>query len=572
MPVIPLPIGANLLPDATTARGFRFRVHKLLGAGGFGITYLAKDAQLGDLCVVKEFALEALFQREQAGTRLIVVHGRESEHNHWLEKFFREARLLHHVRHEGAVTVRAVWRENNTAYFAMEFVDGIQLPAQPMPGVGWTTWEPVAKKFLIALGAIHEAGLSHGDIKPPNVLVRRDGQPTLIDFGTARAARDLEKTHLTALITSHGYSPPELSVRDRAKEVGPWSDLYSWAMTVMGLVVEHSGDGGAPLGATERLALFKHGVVDAGFGKAMESQLLAAGVPTNWTALLLRCVALDPAARPQSVAEAAAMLRTSAPMSREPRQSANQHGVAAQPPSATAPASARVKGWSSALTLIHVVNTILVLILVAIALSHLGVLPSFEKAWRTLRGDTPTSTPASISPVPAERVGTGSTSTSQERPSKTDASPAGSPDAGADEDAKSQGDVNQRSQADAEGKKKADAEAKMEADSDAKKKADAEAKKKADAEAKVKAGFPQTEGSPDVGSARRPKRVPTSEPEPEPEPEDPEFAAGEPLHPPAATSKSNDPPQGRTARRLKEKLFGTNRPAPAAAAPTTAPK
>ena len=308
MPVLPLPIGANLLPDATTARGYRFRVHKLLGAGGFGITYLVKDAQLGDLCVIKEFALEALFQREQAGTRLIVVPGRESEHNHWLEKFFREARLLHHVRHEGAVTVRAVWRENNTAYFAMEFVDGIQLPAQPMPGVGWATWEPVAKKFLVALGAIHDAGLSHGDIKPPNVLVRRDGQPTLIDFGTARAARDLEKTHLTALITSHGYSPPELSVRDRAKEVGPWSDLYSWSMTVMGLVIEHVGDGGSPLGASERLALLKHGISAAGYGAPLEKQLLAAQVPANWSKLLLRCVAMDPAARPQSVAEALAAL------------------------------------------------------------------------------------------------------------------------------------------------------------------------------------------------------------------------------------------------------------------------
>ena len=539
MPVLPLPIGANLLPDATTARGYRFRVHKLLGAGGFGITYLVKDAQLGDLCVIKEFALEALFQREQAGTRLIVVPGRESEHNHWLEKFFREARLLHHVRHEGAVTVRAVWRENNTAYFAMEFVDGIQLPAQPMPGVGWATWEPVAKKFLVALGAIHDAGLSHGDIKPPNVLVRRDGQPTLIDFGTARAARDLEKTHLTALITSHGYSPPELSVRDRAKEVGPWSDLYSWSMTVMGLVIEHVGDGGSPLGASERLALLKHGISAAGYGAPVEEQLLAAQVPANWSKLLLRCVAMDPAARPQSVAEAAAMLRTSAPMSREPRQSANQHAVAAQPPSATAPARARVKERSSALTLIHVVNTILVLILVAMALSHLGVLPSFEKAWRTLRGDTPTSAPASVSPVPAGSLGTGSTRKSAERPSKTDASPAGSPDAGTDIDAKSQADAEAKTKADAQAKKKADLEAK---------------KKKADAEAKDWA-VPKS----------NPTRQPSSMPSYKPERDDQHHGTLD-----TVPSKANDPQQGRTARRLTAKLRGTNRPAPASM-PTTAP-
>ncbi|NQW63660.1 MAG: serine/threonine protein kinase [Deltaproteobacteria bacterium] len=532
MPVIPLPIGANLLPDATTARGFRFGVHKLLGAGGFGITYLAKDAQLGDLCVVKEFALEALFQREQAGTRLIVVHGRESEHNHWLEKFFREARLLHHVRHEGAVTVRAVWRENNTAYFAMEFVDGIQLPAQPMAGVGWATWEPVAKKFLIALGAVHDAGLSHGDIKPPNVLVRRDGQPTLIDFGTARAARDLEKTHLTALITSHGYSPPELSVRDRAKEVGPWSDLYSWAMTVMGLVVEHGGDGGAPLGASERLALLKHGISAAGYGAPLEKQLLAAQVPANWTKLLLRCVVMDPTARPQSVAEALAALHEP-PIVAAPGPATGRLPVGKVDASigsrgaleATAPKRRGPRFWF---------NLILFSILTVLLLAC-GYVFVFAKFLDNLEiGSKPQLSEAADptkTAVPWRKVKPGAP--------QADASPAGSPDAGTDVDARSKGDVNQRSQADAEAKKKA--------------------------------GFPQTEGSPAVGSARRPKRAPTSEPEPEPEPEDPEFAAGEPLHPPAATSKPSDPQQGRTGRKTRDLILGT-KPSPAAPAPTTAPK
>ena len=518
MPVLPLPIGANLLPDATTARGYRFRVHKLLGAGGFGITYLVKDAQLGDLCVIKEFALEALFQREQAGTRLIVVPGRESEHNHWLEKFFREARLLHHVRHEGAVTVRAVWRENNTAYFAMEFVDGIQLPAQPMPGVGWATWEPVAKKFLVALGAIHDAGLSHGDIKPPNVLVRRDGQPTLIDFGTARAARDLEKTHLTALITSHGYSPPELSVRDRAKEVGPWSDLYSWSMTVMGLVIEHVGDGGSPLGASERLALLKHGISAAGYGAPLEKQLLAAQVPANWTKLLLRCVAMDPASRPQSVAEALTAL-TEQPVVAAPGPSTGRVTVARIAASsssdgemeATAPQRRGRQFW---------IYLILISVL-TVALLAWGYISVFPKFLDNL----------DVGAAPQRSEAAQPTEVAARSPGapQADASPAGSPDAGTDIDAKSQ------------------AEAKTEP------KTEPKPKPKPAVPSSPKSKPPQGyQSPPDYGLAPRPAQDDSSRP--------PRELSEPPV----------EGPYGKTGRDFAAKLRGTNRPAPASM-PTSAP-
>ena len=563
MPVLPLPIGANLLPDATTARGYRFRVHKLLGAGGFGITYLVKDAQLGDLCVIKEFALEALFQREQAGTRLIVVPGRESEHNHWLEKFFREARLLHHVRHEGAVTVRAVWRENNTAYFAMEFVDGIQLPAQPMPGVGWATWEPVAKKFLVALGAIHDAGLSHGDIKPPNVLVRRDGQPTLIDFGTARAARDLEKTHLTALITSHGYSPPELSVRDRAKEVGPWSDLYSWSMTVMGLVIEHVGDGGSPLGASERLALLKHGISAAGYGAPLEKQLLAAQVPANWSKLLLRCVAMDPAARPQSVAEALAAL-TEQPVVAAPGPSTGRVSVARVAASgsgdgemeATAPQRRGAPNW---------LNVALAVILVA------GV-----GAYFLFRPDVTSPAHADESSGSADKgasaAGSGLKPATPQIPTveakpeapQADASPADSPDAG---------DAYAKSQADAEAK--TEPETKPETEPETRR----ETKPETKPETRPKS---QPETKPTVKPAAKTTagHARPSSPKSEPTPGwhfppgyglAPRPAQDDPSRPPRELSeRPPEGPYGKTGRDFAAKLRGTNRPAPASM-PTSAP-
>jgi hypothetical protein len=206
------------------------------------------------------------------------------------------------------VPIRATWRENGTAYFAMDFIDGIELPAEPTAGAGWATWETVARKFLTALGAIHAAGLVHGDIKPANILVDRAGNPVIIDFGTARSAEDAKKTKLTTLAMTPGYCPPELAVRDRAKEMGPWSDLYSWALTVMGLVIRHGGIDGAPLDTSARTALAKHGHSDAGIGAETAGALRAAGVPESWVQALMACVALEPSARPQSAEEVAARI------------------------------------------------------------------------------------------------------------------------------------------------------------------------------------------------------------------------------------------------------------------------
>jgi hypothetical protein len=105
-----------------------------------------------------------------------------------------------------------------------------------------------------------------------------------------------------------GYCPPELAVRDRAKEMGPWSDLYSWALTVMGLVIRHGGIDGAPLDTSARTALAKHGHSDAGIGDESASALRAAGLPEGWVQALMACVALEPSARPQSAEEVAARI------------------------------------------------------------------------------------------------------------------------------------------------------------------------------------------------------------------------------------------------------------------------
>ena len=299
MPLAPLPPQHLLHPDATSPGGCRFILERQLSAGGFAITYLAWDQQFRDRCVIKELAIDQLMSR--SGLAMLPLPGRADEVASWLDKAQEEAVTLHRLRNAGVVPVRATWRENGTAYFAMDFIDGIELPAQPMQGVTWSTWEPVARKLLTALGAIHEAGLIHGDIKPENVLVTREGRPVVIDFGTARTSGEARTSRLATAAMTPGYCPPELAVRNRADELGPWSDLYSWAITVMGLAVRHQGVDGRPLDANARVALALHGIADGGLGASTASALHEAGLSSEWVAALMSCVALDPKKRPASV-------------------------------------------------------------------------------------------------------------------------------------------------------------------------------------------------------------------------------------------------------------------------------
>jgi formylglycine-generating enzyme required for sulfatase activity/serine/threonine protein kinase len=303
MPILQLSSGAMLLPEPTQPSGFRFQVVRQLGAGGFSITYVAEDAQLGDQCVIKELGIVGAMHRDVSAGTILPAEGCQQDVEYWIEKVIREARLLNKIRGEGVVGVRATWRENGTAYIAMDLIEGIELPHAPSSEHDWPVWEPVLLKVLDALGSIHAAGIIHGDLKPSNVLIRRDGRPVLIDFGTARSADDLKKTRVTTVAFSPGYSPPEVEVRERASEVGPWTDLYSFGMLALGLMVPHPGLDGEPLTSRERTTFAHHGLSGAGYDDRIWNAMRARGVPEGWIEGIRRCIELDPAARPRTVAE-----------------------------------------------------------------------------------------------------------------------------------------------------------------------------------------------------------------------------------------------------------------------------
>ena len=302
MAVIPLAPHTGLLPDSTLPGGSRFEVERTLSAGGFGIAYLCRDRQFDDVCVVKELALTDIVARDTTAGSLVPLPGRAADVAYWVEKVVREARLLNRIRNEAVVTVRSVWQERGTAFYAMDFVDGVEFPARPSAGWDWQTCEPVFRRMLEGLDAIHSAGLIHSDVKPSNILVNRSGQPVFIDFGTARTGEEIGKTQLTTVAFTPGYAPPELESRDRGKEVGPWSDLYSLAMVFIGLFAQHPGLEGNPLESRMRETLSRHALGADPYNDEFKGQLALAGMPQPWVALVTDCVALDPSRRPRSVA------------------------------------------------------------------------------------------------------------------------------------------------------------------------------------------------------------------------------------------------------------------------------
>ncbi len=213
-----------------------FIIEQVLGSGGFGITYLARDKRLGRKVVIKE-NLPAQFCWRNTTT--LTVQPRQSigedvdNFQYSLESFEKEAATLASLDHPGIVKVLRSFEANGTAYFVMPFVEGTTfdevIREREALNRYFTEEELIAllHKVLDALAYLHDRGIYHRDIKPGNLLITAKGDPVLIDFGAAR--QRLSERSLT-VIESPGYTPFE-QMQSRGK-VGPWSDLYALGGTV----------------------------------------------------------------------------------------------------------------------------------------------------------------------------------------------------------------------------------------------------------------------------------------------------------------------------------------------------
>ena len=225
----------------------RYEVLSVLGQGGFGITYRARDVRLDREVAIKEYLPTALAVR-QNGVTVMPRSTKAAEDFTWgRDRFVAEGRVMATLhRAPGIVRVYDFLEINGTAYIVMEMLHGDTLEGRikkngrlDAPAIERILWP-----LLDGLEQVHSAGFLHRDIKPAKILLDAEGNPTLIDFGASRAAMAGRTVAMTAIFTP-GYAAPE---QFTSAKQGPWTDIYGVSATLY-----HAITGRAPPSAFDRM-------------------------------------------------------------------------------------------------------------------------------------------------------------------------------------------------------------------------------------------------------------------------------------------------------------------------------
>ena len=230
------------LYKGTLLQGGKYRIEKVLGQGGFGITYLATQDILNRKVAIKEFFFKEFCERED-GTNTITLgtQSNKATVEKFLKKFIKEAQTISALHHPNIVQIHDIFRENNTAYYVMEYIDGKSLGdiLKTQGALPETKAVEIINKVAVALDYIHTKNINHLDVKPNNIMVRHnDGEVILIDFGVAKQYDEETKegTTTTPVGISHGYSPSEQYKRNGVSSFSPESDIYSLGATLYKMV------------------------------------------------------------------------------------------------------------------------------------------------------------------------------------------------------------------------------------------------------------------------------------------------------------------------------------------------
>jgi WD40 repeat protein/serine/threonine protein kinase len=282
-----LPVGTELVGD--------YVITKVLGAGGFGITYEANERSLDRTVAIKEYFPVDIVERE--GWALVKARSNtlDIKYARGLRRFIEEAKTITQFNHPNIVRVLRYFKTNNTAFMVLHYEEGVDMG----------TWrenlerppsehqlEGIIAPLLDALKLIHDNDFLHRDIAPDNIIIRKDGSPILIDFGSARSELTFNSKTVSALVKS-GYSPFEQYAKN-SKEQGPWTDIYSFGATLYQMVT-----GEAPPDSLSRLAVDEIIPTKKRSKKYYSRDFLAA---------IDSALAVQIAGRPQSIEEWRAML------------------------------------------------------------------------------------------------------------------------------------------------------------------------------------------------------------------------------------------------------------------------
>lgn len=229
----------NELRNGAVLQGGKYRIERVLGQGGFGITYLATQTMLGCKVAIKEFFFSDCCERSSDRSRVSVITDSKKELvDKFRTKFLKEARLLLTINHSNIVRVMDAFEENDTAYYAMEFIDGISL-SQLIESRGMIAPDE-SMRIMDTIGAalvyLHSRNINHLDIKPANIMVENGtGRIMLIDFGVSKQydPETGQSTTTTPVGVSHGYAPLEQYNNGGVSTFSPQSDIYALGATLL---------------------------------------------------------------------------------------------------------------------------------------------------------------------------------------------------------------------------------------------------------------------------------------------------------------------------------------------------
>ena len=211
----------------------RYIIGKVLGQGGYGITYLAQDYQTKELVAIKEFFPDAMATR-MGSTMVTPFTGNRGENFHYGRTcFLEEARTMAEFSENPNVAgVQMYFEENGTGYYVMEYIDGTSFENYIRTRGGRLSWEEtwnVMLPVLDALEAVHDKGIIHRDVAPDNIYITKDGRVKLLDFGAARHSLGNVSQSLDVIL-KHGFAPKEQYSR-RGRQ-GPYTDVYAASATM----------------------------------------------------------------------------------------------------------------------------------------------------------------------------------------------------------------------------------------------------------------------------------------------------------------------------------------------------
>ncbi len=275
------------LTIGSSLQGEKYTIERIIGAGGFGITYLIRHNALGHLFAVKEFFIGGSCVRNTINNRTILLQGIDSgTYDKYLQKFIEEAQTLVRLDHPNIVKVTDIFCENNTAYMVMNFVEGDTLQRR-VERNGRLSYE-AAKNYITQLVEaatyLHRLDILHRDIKPENIILTSDNKVVLIDFGSAREfVHDKTQSH-TSILT-HGYAP--LEQYSASSKKGAYTDIYS-----LGAVFYYMLTGQKPMDAATRT-----------METMPEANKLVPEIPAFANHIILKAMELKPEKRYQSAEE-----------------------------------------------------------------------------------------------------------------------------------------------------------------------------------------------------------------------------------------------------------------------------